>query len=73
MLHEPVARATPVMPVLFSASSRNDTAQIACSCPFQAFLKQSPTHTYMPGGTTCIRVALSNFDPEQDEPVDRAP
>lgn len=24
----------------------------------------------MPAGTTCIRMALSNFDPEQDEPIE---
>lgn len=61
----------PVMRVLYPVSSNNGTAQFACSCPFQAFLKQVPTHTYMPAGTSCIRVALSNFDPEQDEPIDR--
>ena len=52
MLHEPVARTPPAaMRVVYptAASSRNGTAQLACSCPFQGISKAS-SDTYIYAG-----------------------
>jgi hypothetical protein len=67
MLHEAVTCSTAG---LYPVNLLNDTAPFACSCPFQTFLKHVPRLTYIYAATTCIPVALSNFDLEQDESID---
>ena len=77
MLHAPVARTAPPGNASTYSTPRARASHGHCSA--RLFLSisgiskaSSDTYIYMPARATCIPVALSNFDPEQDEPVDRA-